>query len=331
MTKVRGVFEHQPGVWWIQYFAEGKRHREKVGRKSDAIKLYQTRKSAIHAGIKLPTLRNHATLLSELIADVLKFVSEHKSVPSYHSRGKIVSDALGARVAESLTPQELDEWLRIHCQTPATANRYRAFLSLCYREGIANKKVKTNPARLVRRRREPRGRMRFLSRDEYDKLCVVIQGRFPLRLAEFVVSVHTGMRLSEQYRATWSQFHAGKRVIELCDTKNAEPRTVYLNQVAFDAIMSVKPKKADNGAPIFPHLDKSFDNGGWFDPCVQVAGVDNYTWHNNRHTFGSWLAMAGASIKEIQEAGGWKSIQMAARYMHLSPAHTSAVVDRLVG
>lgn len=331
MAKIRGVFERQPGVWWIQYFAEGKRHREKVGRKSDAIKLYQIRKADAHAGRKLPTLRTRATPLSELIVDALKFASDHKSAFSYRSRGKIVSESLGARAAESLTPQEIDEWLRVRCKTPATANRYRAFLSLCYREGIVNKKVKTNPARLVRRRREPRGRMRFLSRDEYDTLHAEIKRRFSAHLAEFVVSVHTGMRLSEQYRATWAQFHAGKRVIELWDTKNGELRTVYLNELAFTAILSVRPTKEEKAARIFPHTDKSFDNGWWFDPCVARAGVDSYTWHNNRHTFGSWLAMAGASIKEIQEAGGWKSITMAARYMHLSPAHTSSVVDRLVG
>jgi site-specific recombinase XerD len=60
-----------------------------------------------------------------------------------------------------------------------------------------------------------------------------------------------------------------------------------------------------------------------------VIDVEEYTWHNNRHTFCSWLAMAGASIKEIQEAAGHKSIQMAARYAHLSPQHTANVVNRL--
>jgi hypothetical protein len=45
-------------VWWVNYFEDGKRHREKVGRKSDAVTLYQKRKSDARAGIKLPdTLR----------------------------------------------------------------------------------------------------------------------------------------------------------------------------------------------------------------------------------------------------------------------------------
>jgi site-specific recombinase XerC len=68
----------------------------------------------------------------------------------------------------------------------------------------------------------------------------------------------------------------------------------------------------------------------WFNECLNAAGIQDYTWHNNRHCFGSWLAIASASVKEIQEAGGWKSIQMAAWYSHLSPIHTASVVDRLI-
>ena len=50
--------------------------------------------------------------------------------------------------------------------------------------------------------------------------------------------------------------------------------------------------------------------------------INDYTWHNNRHTFCSWLAMAGASIKEIQEAAGHKTIQMAARVFPPLPQNT---------
>ncbi len=79
--KVRGVFERPPksGVWWVQYFADGKRRREKVGRKSDAIALYQQRKAEARAGVKLPTLRGPKGLrIGELIDDVLKFVSARR-------------------------------------------------------------------------------------------------------------------------------------------------------------------------------------------------------------------------------------------------------------
>ena len=48
----RGVFQHPAGrgVWWVNFYYVGKRHREKVGRRSDAIALYQKRKTEARSG-----------------------------------------------------------------------------------------------------------------------------------------------------------------------------------------------------------------------------------------------------------------------------------------
>jgi site-specific recombinase XerD len=62
---------------------------------------------------------------------------------------------------------------------------------------------------------------------------------------------------------------------------------------------------------------------------MESAGITGYVWHSNRHTFCSWLAMAGAIIKEIQELAGHKAITMSARYAHLSPDHKQSVIDRI--
>src|ERR1019366_5168997 len=56
--KVKGVYEHPAGsgVWWINYYAQGRRHREKAGRRSDALALYQKRKADCRRKLKLPEL-----------------------------------------------------------------------------------------------------------------------------------------------------------------------------------------------------------------------------------------------------------------------------------
>src|ERR1700743_1628644 len=238
---MRGVYENPDGsgIWWIHYYAAGKRHREKVGRKSDAIKLYQTRKADAAAGRKLPELRNSKVLLfSELIDDALEFTAHHRDQRGYKSKGEIVRETLGSRPAAELTPQELERWLRTRCKTAATANRYKAFISLCYREGVRNGKVSINPAPLVRQRKEGAGRLRFLTREEYDRLHKVIGARFPEHLAEFLFSVPHGMRLSDQYSCTWSQVDLERRTIELTKTKNGSARTVHLNTDALRSIES---------------------------------------------------------------------------------------------
>jgi len=172
--------------------------------------------------------------------------------------------------------------------------------------------------------------MAFLSREEYGRLYAAISNLFPEHLAEFIVSVHTGMRLSEQYSLTWSQVHFDRRSIDLTKTKNGSARTGHLNASAIEALESVRVDEHPKGK-VFPRNGKDFDTRSWFHPCLKEAGVTGYVWHCNRHTFCSWLAMAGATIKEIQEAAGHKTISMAARYSHLSPAHRLSIVERIAG
>ena len=331
--KPRGLFERPPGsgVWWINYYVRGSQHREKVGRKSDAIDLYRVRKADATMGRKLPELRaTKAITLSDLIDDVLEYTAEHKDARSYRSKAKIVREAFGSRDASEISPQEIERWLRSRCKTPATWNRYRAFFSLCYRRGLRNGKVESNPARAVDHRKEPEGRARYLTEDEYRRLYKVIDQRFPEHLAEFVVSVKTGMRLTEQYTCRWSQVHLNRRAIELTKTKNGSDRTVDLNDDAIAAIKSVQRPGQKPGDSVFPRKGATFSTRSWFKPCLDEAKVTGFLWHCNRHTFCSWLAMAGASTKDIQVAAGHKSIAMAARYSHLSPKHRSSVVD-LIG
>jgi integrase len=335
---MRGVFERPKGsrVYWISFCdAHGKRHREKVGTQSAAKKLYDQRKAEVRAKTYEPSRRSAGVgvTVGDLLDGALEFVSEHKSAKDYIIKAGIVRAEFGDRAADSITPAEIDSWLKSRETSGATANRYRSFLSLAYREGITNGKVTINPIKSVRPRRESQGRYRFLSREEYEALHSKIAELYPDCLAEFVVAVYTGMRAGEQYSVKWRQVHIARKVIELSETKNDRPRTVHLHPTALKAIESVRPKQYKATDLVFPRETKAIDNRLWFNPCLEAAGIslDEFTWHNLRHTYGSWLAMAGASTRELMEAGGWRSMQMAARYAHLSPAHTASVVNRLKG
>ena len=280
--------------------------------------------------MKLPDLRNGKVTLSALVDDALEYAKVHNGrYRDYESKAKIVREAMGTRVASAITPQDIDAWLTKHCKTPATYNRYRAFLSLVYKQAMINGKQDHNPARLVRQRKEPPGRIRFLDDAEYDRLCKVIERRCPQHLAEFITSVHTGMRLSEQYTVEWSQVSLDRRTIELTKTKNGSRRTVRLNADAIDAIKSMRRPGQKKTDLVFKSVRKDFVTDSWFHPCLEEAEIANYVWHSNRHVFCSWLAMKGASTREIMELAGHKTYAMAARYSHLSPSHSLSVVDRI--
>jgi hypothetical protein len=137
------------------------------------------------------------------------------------------------------------------------------------------------------------------------------------------------MRLSEQYSLTWGQVHLDRRTIDLTKTKNGSARTVHLNADSIAALESIRSKGQKTSDPVFPREGSRFDTRSWFSPCLSDASIEGYVWHSNRHTFCSWLAMAGATIKEIQELAGHRTITMSARYSHLSSEHRLSVIDRI--
>jgi len=358
----RGVFQRPPGsgIWWINYYHHGKQYREKIGRQADAIQAYWDRKTILRREDKLPTVKRTApVMVSDLVDLVLEYVKSrnHKDRRTYESRGKIIRTGkksrtgklihkgIGDRNAETLTAHEIEAWLGRLCKEPATFNRYKAFLSLAYKLGIRARKVTHNPVRgdFIPQRPEPKGRLRFLNRDEdeneYATLRAVIERRFPERLAEFDVAVHTGMRLSEQYTVEVNQFDRRRRAIDLDKTKNGDARTVDLNDDAFAAIERavVGRKRSERifdcagHAPASEDKPERFDNRSWFDVAVEEAGIPRITWHGLRHTFCSWLAMAGATAPQIMLAAGHKTLSQAARYTHLSPKHKQSVVNRIAG
>lgn len=336
MKKIRGVFEKisGSGIWWVCYFdADGRKRREKVGRKSAAIEFYRKRKTEVMEGKKLPDkLRARKVTFAELAKDALEYSLTHKrSFRDDEIRMAKLTGWLTDRAAESVSPQEIERWLSAKSNLkPATLNRYRALLSLVYRLGMQNGRVKTNPARFVRQRKESNGRIRFLSTEEEQRLRTAVLAKSAKSLPQLELALHTGLRLSEQYGLTWDCINLDRRTLTIPLSKNGECRHVPLNDEALSALRAIR--EYSNGQPyvfLNRYGERLVSPREWFDPAVQAAGVKEFTWHCLRHTFASRLVMAGVDIRTVQELMGHKTIQMTVRYAHLAPKHQLAAVQRL--
>jgi site-specific recombinase XerD len=124
--------------------------------------------------------------------------------------------------AEGITAQDIERRFEKEKWSPATANRYRALLSLAYRLAIRNGKVKENPARLVRHRLEDNARIRFLSAEEESRLRTAIAVSCPEHLAELELALNTGVRLSEQYTIHWEDPFASRLVMAGVDIRTVQ-------------------------------------------------------------------------------------------------------------
>ena len=335
--KARGIYEkvRGTGIWWVRYAdANGKIRREKTGNKSAAIKLYYKRKTEVLEGKKLPEkLRARKVSFAELAKDALEYSKAHKrSYRDDEVRMARLREWLGQRPAESVSPQEIERWLLAKAEDlkPATLNRYRALLSLVYRLAMQNGKVQSNPARLVRQRKEENGRIRFLSTEEELALRAAIRKDYLNREAELDLALNTGLRRSEQFGLTWDGVDFERRVLTVLRSKNGEARHIPLNDAAILALRSVEAYK--NGSPyVFLASDgtRLCSPRFWFSAAVEAAGLKDFTWHCLRHTFASRLVMAGVDLRTVQELMGHKTIQMTVRYAHLAPHHRLAAVQRL--
>jgi integrase len=333
--KARGIYEKEPGsdVWWIRYAdSSGRIRREKVGNKGAAIKLYQKRKTQVLQGDKLPeNFRARPVEMRLLVEDAMEHCrNNNRGFAQDRLRLLTILREFGSRTATSLTPQDIERWLAGNGWSAGTINRARATLSLIFRLAIANRKTESNPVKLVRRKRENNGRVRFLSAEEEIALRTVVTSRYPKHLPELDIALNTGLRRGEQYSLTWSDVDFGTKLLAVSQTKNGETRHIPLNTVALAAFGALYRNSSGEGY-VFTNRngDRLLKGRHWFEPAVREAKLKDFSWHCLRHTFASRLVMAGVDLRTVQQLMGHKTIQMTVRYAHLAPEHQMAAVERL--
>ncbi|WP_268748777.1 tyrosine-type recombinase/integrase [Burkholderia oklahomensis] len=124
----------------------------------------------------------------------------------------------------------------------------------------------------------------------------------------------------------WSRVDFDRAVLSLepGDTKNGKRRVVPLNDEAMAALRDQR-EWVRVTEPRSPWVFAVASGGrmttiqkGFRAACVR-AGIDDFRVHDLRHTFASWLVMAGVSLYVVKDLLGHSSITVTERYAHLAP------------
>ena len=337
---VRGVFERIPGsgIWYVSYYdANGRHHREKVGRWSTAVNVYQKRKSEILEG-KFVAPSHERRLSFRELADA-RFESKKNRLAkrSYRTdelRLKPLVEEFGDMPAAAVTSDKIDTFLaslRAAGTSGPTANRYRSLLSSIYSFGVRAGKVQLNPVARVDRFRESDARVRFLDKGEELAIRKAIRKDWPEGESEFDLLLNTGMRRAENFGLKWEHVDLDRKILTVYG-KGGYRRFVPINSKAKSALLKLY-KRSNGSAFVCCHREDE-DQSDWsrkLEDCVTDAGIDNFrAYHDLRHTFASRLVMAGVDLRSVQELLGHRSIVTTMRYAHLSPDHQKANIERLV-
>lgn len=318
--------------------------RATFARLTDAKRWARNTESAIQENRFFKTTESRKHTLSDMIDryidNVLPSKKDHKRQKAQYEWWK---NQLGDYTLGDVTPSLISEArdkLSVD-KAPATVVRYLSALSHAFTVAVNEWEwIEDNPVRRVRKPKEPRGRVRFLSddvvsedgtitygeRERLLKACALSPNKVLYTIV--VLALSTGMRQSEIMNLRWADTDLKQARIILHDTKNGERRVVPLYGHALDQLKQLSKVRSLKTDLLFPGKKLTspvFIRTPWKN-AVESAGIEDFRFHDLRHSAASYLAMNGASMVEIADVLGHKTLSMVKRYAHLSEAHTASVV-----
>ncbi|HKX26996.1 MAG TPA: site-specific integrase [Blastocatellia bacterium] len=317
--------------WYFDIRINGVRHR-------DLIPHARTKKQAEEAEIAFrqelyearfkPKVEN-VPLLSDFIDEhFLPWSRANKK--SWHTdrwRSKSLKKFFAGRRLDEITPLLIEkfkskEFEKISArgtrQSPASVNRKLELLSRMLSMAVDYGMIQSNPCQRVRKFRLDNRRERYLSVEEENRLLSVLIGQKAYLRPIVILALYTGMRRGEILNMEWWQIDFSSDRLIVTKTKSGKPRHIPMNRIVRETLLAVKEES--DGKLVFESRKKPghpiSDPKKGFHGALKDAEIENFRFHDLRHTAGTRLAEAGADAFTIKDILGHASIQTSAIYVH---------------
>lgn len=288
----------------------------------------------------MPEYKAKQYTVSEIIDKYRKTILCHKKTiyPDWNSQLNWWNDAIGMYTLSNVTPSLLSEMkIRLlneknafgRSRSPATVNRYLTTMQCVFSVAIKEwELLDINPFLRVKKFKEPKGRIRFLSKEEKDRLLEECKkAKNPYLYPAVIVALSTGARKMEVLSLKWKDVDLANGRAILQDTKNGERRGINLLGEVNNIVSELYRNREPSAVYVFPNAngDKPFDIKKSWENALKRAEITDFRFHDLRHTTASYLAMQGKSLGEIADVLGHKTLQMVKRYSHLSDEHKKSL------
>lgn len=318
-------------VWWVRFTLKGSRIQQSSGTSAriKAEEFEAKLKSSLweqeRLGVKPIYTWNEA---------VVRYLSEtqHKvSRESDISRLRWLDKYLNGIELQTINRDLLDKILtakKAEEVANATANRVveivRTILTKACKEWEWIDRIPS-----IRMLKEPTRRVRWLTRNEADR----VMAELPEHLADMVrFSLETGLRRNNVTGLEWSQVDLARRMAWI-HPDQAKARKAIPVPLSSVAVAVIRKQIGKHQAKVFSYKGKpvyQVNTKAWHKALKRV-GIENFRWHDLRHTWASWHIQDGTPVHILQELGGWSGPEMVQRYAHLSSEHLAQWVDRRNG
>lgn len=237
----------------------------------------------------------------------------------------------GGRSICSLTSADISDALPTHHNyahrkpkklTAATRNRYlstvKRIISLADSAGWIGKKPKVSPLK------EPSVRVRWLTHGQATAMLNALTLQWVRDACRFALA--TGCRSNEVFSLTWDKVDVARKQAWVTNdlAKSGKARPVPLND---DALSVLRDRKGFHKSLVFTRVKdgaqiEQVDRRA-MGAALKIAGIEDFRFHDLRHTWASWHVQSGTPLFVLKELGGWETIEMVKKYAHLDAGHLS--------
>jgi integrase len=328
--------------WQIDYIAPTGKRVRKAFKKKDAVAEHGKRVSLIAENRYLDVKKDYKSTLGELLA---KYAENHKHQASFTSLKRYCianfEEHFGKKTKLShIRYLDVETYMNHLMQKPTKHNTPRADASV-NREMATLRHVLTKAVEWDMMERNPfekgkslllkldNGRIRYLTENEAGKLLGECKSQTHLHR---IVScaINTGMRRGEILTLKWNQIRNGFIYLEKTKTKNK--REIPINDDLAKVFKQIRKEQELTSKYVFTYNARTIHRvERAFKGVLRRAKIEDFKFHDLRHTFASHVIMRGGSLKDVQELLGHKEIKMTMRYAHLTQEHKKKAVSLLNG
>ena len=320
-------------------------YRVQIRRKNSKIisKTFATKKLAQQFATRLESdrqtllaygkLTNSTLHLSKLIEMYLsneyggRYFNKHKAKLDYWLA------SIGDKLIVEITTAEIKSVLdglssRL---SNATVNRYKAAISVVFSYACREFDLPDNPVRHIRSKPENNERIRFLSDDERKRLLKACRASKWSKLYLLVLmAITTGARKGELLNLKFSDIDFGRQTAFVKTSKNGQPRVLPLTNEVVTELSGFKDQEAELIFNSELKLDRPMCFTKQWKKVLVQTDIENFRFHDLRHSCASYLAMNGASLLEISDVLGHRQISMTQRYSHLCTNHKARLINKVM-
>ena len=339
--------------WYFEMMVRGKRYHQAIPEatnKKEAITYMQAFRTDLLRG-RLDMVDNiGCKLFKELAEEYLKYSKlNNRSYKSRIGRVNKFVDLWGNKQLKDISSLDIERYKKVRKEdivrrekivdgvklpakyvTNTTINRDIEILRKMFNIAIENEWLNKNPCKYVKKLRTTNKIERYLTPDEEIRLMNACDDNYSYIKPIIQFALNTGMRKGEILNLTWKCVNFNSKKITLLETKNGKKRDVPINSVVLSILKDMKKEQCSEYVFTNPLTQtKYYDLKRVFSNVCKIANVEDFRFHDLRHTAATRMVGSGVPITIVKDILGHSDIHTTMRYAHAITEQTLSAVETL--